>query len=204
MAESYVQVATDGSGKRVRTRSRLVNAVTVEEQYIAMAADPTYYVWVVATACATNKYFWASRNNSATNVIKLRKLFLCNATTTAVTGTPIQFDITRSTTIVGGALTSPNPMDTNDGTLTAANFTSVSGPSSVTQGVTLYSWYTNNDEIGVTNAFPTATIQAGISLSPEGNEIKELVLRNGEGVCVKQITNSAVGQYALLAVITVE
>ena len=202
MAESTVRVATDSDGKRVRTRQRLVSAVSVEEQYVAMAGEPTYYIWCTATACAQNKFFLALQNTSANQLVKLRKIFLSNAQVAAATGTVVQFDFTRCSSITGGATVVPNAMDTNDGSV--SGLTCVAGPSIVTQGVTLYSWYTTNDEVGVTNAFPTSIIQAGINTVPEGNEIKELVLRQNQGVCIKQITNSAVGQYAVLAVITIE
>lgn len=42
MGDSYVQVPTEGSGKRLRTRERLVSGTTVQEQYFRAAPDATY------------------------------------------------------------------------------------------------------------------------------------------------------------------
>lgn len=204
MAESTIRVATDSDGRRVRTRQRLISAVSVEEQYVAMAGEPTYYLWSASTPCAANQYNLAVKNLMTNQLVKLRKLFLINTQLTAATGVALQFDITRCSSITGGQVVTPNAADSNDGSITTAQFTSVRSPSSVTQGVTLYSWFTTNDEIGVTQAFPSSYIQAGINMHPEGGEIKELVLRQNEGVCIKQITSSAVGAFAVLAVITIE
>lgn len=202
MAESFIQLPADGAGKKLRTRQRVVGANTVQEQYVTQAADPTYYVWVPPMALAANKYFLAVLNTGAGTVVKVKKLFLINAALTAVTGVGVQFDIRRISSITAGTAVTPNPADTNDGAI--ANFTCVHSPTAVTAGVLLYSWYGNNDEVGATNAFPTATIQSLISLQPEGAEIKELNLNNGEGMCVQLITSTTVGSYGVLAVLTKE
>ena len=202
MAESFTQVAPNSTGNKMRVRRRTVGGNVVDEQYVAQAADPTYYIWVPEQALAANKYHIAVLNTSATQVIKLRKLFLINAALAAVTGVGVKFDIRRISTITAGTAVTANPADTGDGALSGA--TVVSAPTSVTEGVLLYSWFTNNDEIGLTNAFPTAMLQQIISNVPEGPELKEINLRQNEGFAVKQITSSVIGSYAVLAVVTVE
>jgi hypothetical protein len=164
-----------------------------------LRADPTYYVWVPQMALAQNKYFLAIRNTAA-QVVKLRKVFLVNAALAAVTGVGVQFDVRRISAITGGTAITPNPADTADGAL--PNVTVVHSPTAVTEGALLYSWFTNNDEIGLTGGFPQATLQSLISLQPEGNEVKELTLNNGEGMCLKQITSTTVGSFGVLAVLT--
>jgi len=203
MAENFIQLPADSTGKKTRTKSKTIGSNAVHISYVAQDADPTYYIWVTPMALAQNKLFLSFLNNSGSGqVLKLRKLFFINAALAAVTGVGVQFDIKRISAITGGTGVTPNPADTGDGSLT--NITCVHTATSATEGIILYSWYTNNDEIGLTGGFPQATIQSLISTQPEGNEIKELNLLEGEGFCVKQITNSTVGTFGVLAVITKE
>lgn len=202
MAESFVQLPADGAGKKTRTKEETIAGHQVHTSYVTQAADPTYYIYVPPMALAQNKFFLSLLNTSATQIVKLRKLFLINGQLAAVTGVGIQFDIKRISAIAGGTAVTPNPADTIDGALSGV--TCVHSATSNTEGVLLYSWFTNNDEIGMTNAFPSSLIQSCISTQPEGSEIKELNLRQNEGFCVKQITNSTIGAYGVLAVVTRE
>jgi hypothetical protein len=199
MPESFVQLPADSTGKKLRTRQRVIGSNTVQEQFVAQSAEPTYYIWVAPVAPAANKYFLACLNTAA-QPVKLRKMFLINAQLTAVTGVGLQFDVRRISSITAGTGVTPNPADTVDGAI--ASFTCVHAPSAVTEGVLLYSWYTNNDEIGLTNGFPSSFLQSLISMQPEGAELRELTLNQNEGFCVKQITSSTVGSYGVLAVVT--
>lgn len=199
MPESFVALPADSTGKKLRTRQRTVGANTVEEQYMALASDATYYLWVPSLVNAANKYYIALLNTAA-QVLKVRKLFLCNSSLAAVTGIGIQFNLIRISAITGGTAITANPVDTTDGALTG--YTAVYAPTSVTAGVTLFSWFTNNDEVGLTGGFPQATIQALTSLLPEGPEIKELTLNQNEGIALQQITSSVAGNYGVLAVVT--
>lgn len=166
---------------------------------VRLRGDPTWYVWVEPQACAANKYFLALLNTGA-QVLKLRKLYLQNAALTAVTGVGLRFNVGRVTAIGGGTAVTPQIMDSSDAALTG--LTCVHTATGVTDGPVLFGWFTNNDEIGLTGGFPQATIQGLISLLPEGGEIKEITLRQGEGVCLKQITASTVGSFGALAVLT--
>jgi len=59
----------------------------------------------------------------------------------------------------------------------------------------------NNDEIPLTlNATPLLDF----NMIPRGMDVKPLCIRPGEGFSIKQITNTAVGLWSVLAVITVE
>ncbi len=47
-------------------------------------------------------------------------------------------------------------------------------------------------------------LMAGLNWMPEGIEVQEVVLRNGEGFTVRQLTNATGGDLAWYAVISVE
>lgn len=201
MGDSYLQLPADGAGKKLRSRTRTQGVDTVHEQAMFEAAMPTYYVWVTPMAMAANKHFWTLLNTGA-QIVRVKKLFLINAALAAVTGVGVQFDVKRASAVTGGTAVTPNPADTADGAVTG--LTCVHSPTSVTEGVLLYSWFTNNDEVGATNAFPSNYLQALGNIQPEGPEIRELTLRQNEGCTVKQITSTIVGTYGVLAVITIE
>lgn len=201
MADSYVQLPVDSTGSKLRTRTRTVGASTVHEQSIWNSANPTWHIWTGSLACAQNKLFLCFLNTGA-QVFKLRKLFLVNTALAAVTGVGVQFDFKRITAIVGGTTITPQIMDSTDTAI--ASVTCVNTATSATEGAVLFPWYTNNDEIGVTNAFFASQIQALMNLVPEGVEVKEPTFNQNEGFAVKQITSSAVGSYGVLAVVTKE
>lgn len=198
-------------GKKLRTRQRVIGADTIQEQFIAIAAEKTYYVRTGAILTAQNRLFMAFLNNAGSGqVLKVRRLFIQNCQLTAITsGTApatvggIEFEVRKITSITGGTSLTANPADSVDGAL--ANYNARSAPTSVTEGASLYSWYTNNDEIGLTGAFSQYQFQALTSSLIDGWELRELTLQPGEGFCVKQITNiSGRGQFDVLAVISKE
>jgi hypothetical protein len=47
-------------------------------------------------------------------------------------------------------------------------------------------------------------LQAGINWLPEGSEVQEIRLREGEGITIKNITSTTLGSYAYLIVFTVD
>lgn len=168
--------------------------------YVKTQADPTWYIWVPALACAQNKLYLSFLNTGAQK-LRLKKLFLQNAQLAAITGVGIQFDFLHGiTAISGGTAVTPRLMDSVDAALTG--ITCVHTATSVTGGNTVFSWFTNNDEIGLTGGFPQATIQGLISIMPEGSEIKEPCYNQNEGFALKLITSTAVGAFGVLAVVT--
>lgn len=210
MPHSYIQLPLDGSGKKLRTRQRVLEDDTVQEQIFALGAEPSYYVQTPAIACAQNKLFLSFMNNALSGqVLKLRRLWILNAQLTAITsGTApatvgmMEFQVKRISAIIGGTAVTPQPTDTVDGALT--NYTAVHTATSATEGVQLYSWYTNNDEAGLTGDMWQAMLQQCISSAIDGWEMREIELQPGEGFCVKQITNFTLGQFSVLAVISKE
>lgn len=208
MAENYIQLPADGAGKKLRTLEQTINSQVVQTQYVAMGAPPTYYVWANDITLAQNKH-WLTIANLASSgkIVKIRKLFLQNLALAAVTGVAIRLDVFKvaSANVSAGTAITAETMDSADGAAPAQSAVKIVTNGTVSaNGARLFAYATNNDEVGATNAFPTSNLQAFSNLLAEGAEVRELVLREGEGVTLQQITNSAVGTYGVLAVITIE
>lgn len=212
MPESYLRLPAESTftGKKFRAMQRTYAGSTVLEQYSGPAGEPTHYVFAPAQACAQNKYFWAFFNGAAsTKVRTVRKLFLQNAQLPAIvsgiapaTVGMMQFDFLRITAVTGGTAITATPVDTNDPTLT--NYSAYYGATGVTDSTVLFSWFTNNDELGLTGDISQGTIQAFLSLVTESpwGELRDIELQPGQGLAVKQITNFTLGQFSVLGVLS--
>lgn len=204
MPESYTQVPPNSTGNKMRTRSRVIGADTVHEQAVFNGALPTYYALADAVAFAQNKHMISILNASGSGkMVVLKKMFLINLSLSSVTGVMLRQDFKRITTHSGGTALTPTTCDSSNPAL-PAEVTVRTGATSVTEGSLLFPLTFNNDEVGATQAFPSTALQAGINWLPEGQEVQEVRLREGEGVTIKNITNTTVGSYAYLIVFTVD
>lgn len=202
MAESYIQLPADSTGKKLRTRQRSIGGNTVEEQYVVAGALPTFYAYFAPTISASNKVIAAIWNGNATEVVKLRKGFLIQSTAAAVTGVQVQFDaIRRSTSHSGGTTVTPVAVDTAD-TLPSSITCASGGPTAGTSAATYFSYFTNNDE-NLLGSTTNQTLLQMNSIIPEGPEIKEITLRPSQGFTITHVTNSTITSWGFLMVFTV-
>lgn len=204
MPESYIQVPPNSTGSKVRTRSRVIGANTVHEQAVYQAALPTYYALADAVTCALNKQVISILNDTGSGkVVALKKLFIINTQLSTVTGVALRSDVKRATAHSGGTVVTPASADSANPAI-PAQITVRTAATSVTESTLLFPLTYTNDEVGATQAFPTAQLMAGLNWFPEGAEVQEVRLREGEGLTIKQITNSSVGQFAWLIVFTID
>lgn len=202
MPESFVQVAPDSTGKKLRTYQKVVGANTVEEQYVILAGFPTYYFQTATNALvgsATNFHFDIFNASGSGLVLKVRKLFL-QQTFVAQTGVAATFDIRRTSAVgTGGTTLTGVKADTLDANLPAQ----VTARGNATGG---------NTAAGVLCSIPMSGEETDIggrgsmffNMLAEGNETKDVTLREGEGLAVLKsagvVTTS--GTWSVLAVIT--
>lgn len=204
MPESYIQVPPNSTGSKVRTRSRVIGANTVHEQAVYQAALPTYYALADAVTNAQNKQVISILNATGSGkVVALKKLFIINTQLSTVTGVAIRSDVKRATAHSGGSTITPVAADSTNPAI-PAQITVRSAASSVTESTLLFPLTYTNDELGATQAYPSAQLMAGLNWFPEGAEVQEVRLREGEGLTIKQITNSSVGQFAWFIVFTID
>ena len=204
MPESFTQVPPNSTGNKMRTRTRVVGADTVHEQAVFNGALPTYYALADAVAFAANKHMISLHNAAGTGkMIVLKKMFLINLALAGVTGVALRQDVKRFTAVhTGGTAVTPVPCDSSNAAL-PAGVTCKTG-ATLTDVTLLFPITFTNDETGATQAFPSTMLQAGINWFPEGAEVQEIRLREGEGLTIKNITSTTVGSYAYLIVFTVD
>lgn len=203
MAETFIQVAPDSTGKKIRNRSRVIGADTVHEQAIYQVANDTWVAYANAVAFAQNKHHIALFNAAGSGkIVKVRKLFGVNLQTGAITGVAARFDVKRTTAQSGGTEITPVSMDTNDAALPAQIV--VATGATITEGALLFPWMTVNEENTATQALTTSHFQQIANILMEGADVRDLTVREGQGLTVKQITSSTVGSFGWILVFTVE
>jgi hypothetical protein len=203
MAEDFVQLPPDSTGKKQRTRSRVIGAHTVHEQGVFSTAMPTYYAVADNVTFAGNKTHLSIVNETGSGVlVAIRKLYAINLQIAAVTGVAIRMETRRLTAHSGGTLITPQSCDSNNPALPAQ--VTVRTNSTPTGTTLLYPFILTTEEEAATAALTKNVYQAMNSLQPGGPDIQDYALREGEGFSVFQVTSSTVGSFAWLMVFTVE
>lgn len=202
MGESYVQVAPDSTGKKLRTYQKVVDSQTVEEQYVILAGFPTYYFQTAVNAAvgsATNFHFDIFNASGSSVILKVRKLFL-QQSFVAQTGVAATFNINRTSAVgTGGATLTAVKADTADPNLPAQVTARGNGTGGNTSAGTLCTLGMSGEETDIGGRGSMF-----YNLLAEGNETKDVTLRAGEGLAVVKtagvVTTS--GSWSVLAVIT--
>lgn len=204
MPEGFTQVPPNSTGNKMRTRSRVIGADTVHEQAVFQGALPTYYALADAVAFAASKSMISLYNAAGSGkLVVLKKLYLINLQLAAVTGVAVRQDLRRFSAVhSAGTLVTPVSNDTANAAIPAG--ITVRTGATITQGSLLFPLTFANDEVGATQAFPSVQLQAGINWLPEGNEVQEVRLREGEGINVQNITSTTVGSFAYMFVFTLD
>jgi hypothetical protein len=203
MSSTFLQVPPDSTGQKLRMRARVVGADTLLEQAVFSGALPTYYATADNVAFANGKTHLSIMNAAGSGVlVAIRKLFVINLSIAAVVGAALRFDARRITAHSGGTAVTPVKADTANTNL-PAQVTVLTG-ATVTAPTLLYPFITTTEEETATAALSKNMYQAMTNLQPEGLEIQELRLREGEGFALTQITNATVGSYAWFAVFTTD
>lgn len=204
MPDSFTQVPPNSTGNKMRTRSRVVGSDTVHEQAVFQGALPTYYALADNVAFAANKQMISLYNAAGTGkLVVIKKLYLINLQLSAVTGVAVRQDVKRfSVAHSAGTAVTPVPCDSINPALPAG--VTVKTGATVSDVTLLFPLTFANDEVGATQAFPSVQLQAGINWLPEGIEIQEIRLREGEGVTVKNITSTVIGSFAYMFVFTID
>src|SRR2546426_6394575 len=214
MTESYVQMPADSTGKRLRTRVTTYGALSVHEEYVTMAAAPTYYSWTSpVTVGGGSKHMWTVMNQSGSNrSVHVRKLFIQDMQTASVAILPstflgLQFDIsfTSATSLGAGAMIPLIAVDSGDPIQTVPSTALIftAHNASVTMiNSRLFSWPILPVTVASNMQYAMQLAQTNVLL--EGNEVKEISLRENMGLTGLWADSRGLGQFGILAAVTVE
>ena len=203
MPDSYIQVAPDSTGKKLRTFQRVVDGQTVEMQYILQGGYPTFWLSTPSNALVAPTTLIDIFNAAGSGVsLKIRKLFF-QQVYVATTGTNVSFDIVKTSAVgTGGTAVVPRSADSTDPALPAG----VTARAVPTGGATNNFVYTTVGTLfGEETDIPSRAAW-GINALAEGNELKELTLNEGEGFAVKKTVGAVTtsGTWQLLVVMSVQ
>jgi hypothetical protein len=147
-----------------------------------VGTKPDYIANFAAQTNAVNREVAEIFNAHATNVMRIRGIWLI-PTQTAITGAQQAFDVNKISAVgTGGTSVTPRPQDSgNPGTLT-----SMSAAYGSTGGATLsHLWFPIflfNEE----TAAPVGLVAYQNQLPVYGDSVSEIVLRQNEGIQIKQ------------------
>lgn len=203
MADANIQVPPDSTGQKLHMRSRIRGADTVLQQSVFMAHGETWSAVADTVAFAANKQHISILNAAGSGkCVTLHDLRWVNLSIAAVTGVGIRWDVKKISAHSGGTALTPEAWDSLN-TALPAQVTVRTGATSVTEGNLLFPFTANNDENPLTGLNPQ---QMGNSILPGIADVKSgaFVLREGQGITVKQITSSTVGSWAWIIQFSVE
>jgi hypothetical protein len=168
---------------------------------------PTFFILASAITIAQNKSMLSIVNAGGSPVrLRIRQLKIVNAQTTAVTGVVANFNLFRITGHSGGTLITPLSADTSDvieASVTVRTGATVAGEAANA----LMRWLYSSDEWGVGAADVESvdhTSQTLNKLIDVDRYVKPVTLRAGEGISIKQTTNSTNGSFDILFIVTQE
>jgi hypothetical protein len=165
---------------------------------LVQASNPSYFALIDTVTPAQNLQHVTLFNGSADKRVLVHRIAPINLTLTAVTGVGLRFNMMRATAASAGTLATIQKHDSADADVTSGIV--VRTGATVTEGGIILPLIMNNDENGLTDAASNASFETQGFHLPSAPDARKLTLRPGEGLTVKQITNSVVGSFAWLVV----
>lgn len=161
--------------------------------------QPTYYFYTGLAAGAANQRLIDLFNASGSGkLVKVKKLFMqCNQA--AITGVGLQYDVIRTSAVgTGGTGLTGRAADTTNPAIPAQVTARARATGGATESHILFPLGVDPEETR-----PGAGLMGMINWMPEGMNLQELVLREGEGILVKQITSNTAGIMGCIIVATI-
>ena len=166
--------------------------------------NETFEAYSPATAPALNKSMFSIFNSSASTLVKIRSIYLTNAQSVAVTGAMLNFELRRITGHSAGTLLTPFPYDLNT---TLVNITTRTGSTVVGEDNIIRRWIWSSDEHGVGTLDQEGYdygFQVMFPIFKQENSCAPLLLRQNQGITLKQTINSTVGAWDINVIFTQE
>ena len=156
-------------------------------------------------APAQNKYVANLFNASSTRKVTIKRIWLYNWNASAVSGVLLEFELRRITARTTGTTITPDPHDSSDSL--SANITADHASTSVTDSTILRRLFSTAEETKIA-ALTMESIRSFVDFNnliyEAKSGIKGIVLRQNQGIVIKQITNSTVGSVSIVIEFTDE
>lgn len=169
-------------------------------------ALPTWYAFADAVGFdgSGNKHFFSILNGAGSGkILKVHGLWLVNLQLDAVTGVGVRFEVKRIATLTGGSAITTYAADTRNTALPSQ--VSIATGATIGEGAFLWAFSILNDEVANATVFPASVGMMGENLIKRPvHYLQSQVLLEQQGLTLKQITATAVGQAGVLCVFTVE
>lgn len=195
---------TPGAGESIATH--LVGAkeyqVVVEADHLGhmKGSRDSFLCWFTPATNAANRSVADIFNADPSVIIKVQGVWVV-PTQTAITGVNIAFDLNRTSSVgTGGTSETPRPLDPNQSAL-SSNITARSGATG--GAVLVYKYMTNyffNDETNASVGF----MWSNNLLPVISDKVVEIVLRQNQGLQIKQSVTATVGLTGALMYFVVE
>ena len=204
MAESYSQLKPASTGNKVRERESTIGLNAVRSQANYQTAPFTYTVIAENCAFANSKQHISVFNGvDSGKVVRIKKLFMVNASDgTLVSGAAIRMNVRLISACSGGTDLEYRKHDVLNDDVPSQILLKTNA--TVTEGALLFPLTISNDEALITATDMSTQLRAGINWQPDGAEIQDVTLNEGEGYTVRQVTNATVGAYHWIVVFSVE
>lgn len=204
MALSH-QDAVDANDNQIVAQGTNPWSVSVDAISAIDATRKTFVATAINVTIGNNKSMISLLNASGSGVVvRLQKLFLINSQNAGVTGVSVDFRMFRHTGHSAGTQLTPRAHDTND-SLHANVTVRTGGTISGEAADYLYRWLWGSDEWSTGPADADSADHAQQSLNPvyvAGPGERPITIRPGEGLTIKDVTNSTAGQFDLIAIFT--
>jgi hypothetical protein len=199
---TFTQVPPDSTGDKLAMRNRKKGADTVLEQAVYIGEEETFIAVCDAVAPATNKSLACIFNATGSGVtVRIHEVLLHQLGLVAQTGVNARLELRRATAVSAGTTVTAEKFDTNNANLPAG--VTVRHNGTVTDGNLLYPVVITNDESPL-SGLPNYSQDKSIWKAMRGIRIQPFVLRENEGLTVKNVTNTTVGTWAVVIVFSVE
>lgn len=205
MPESYTQIAGNSTaGNKMREEQRTIGGNVVNGQWVFQTPRQSYLAIAEDCAFANSKQHFSIFNGSGSNkVIRVSKIFITNmVANVTVSGGARRLDVKKITSCSSGTDITPlKQYTTNDD---VPSQIVIRTGATVSESSLLFPLVFPDDEMLLTQNSMAQQIYSGINWVPEGIEIQEITLNSGEGITIKQITNSTAGIVTWIVVFTLE
>lgn len=204
MPESYMQIAGNSTaGNKIRENQKTIGGNVVNGQWVFQTPRQSYLAIAESCAFANAKKHFSIFNGSGSNkVVKISKIFATNMVLTTVSGGIRRLEVKRITDCSGGTDIVPSKQYTTNDDVPSQIIIQTGATAS--EGALLFPLVFPDDEMLLTQNSMAQQIFSGINWVPEGIEIQEITLNSGEGLTIKQITNSTAGVVTWIIVFALE